>query len=164
MKEYKEIPGWERYGISTDGELKNLETGRTFRGGFSKNGYLTTKLTDSEGKQKGYYIHVLMGITYLGHVPCGHKIVVDHKDTLRKFDNSLENLQLITQRENATKDRKGGTSKYPGVNWQTLNKKWRAQIVINGKLKHLGYFLVEEQAAEAYQTALRNHLSGGSDI
>lgn len=150
--DYKKIPGYPRYGISKAGEIKNLETGRTFKGGpNTKSGYYQTKLTDSEGKQKGYEIHVLMAITYLNHVPCGHKIVVDHKNTLR-FDNSLENLQLITQRQNLTKDKKG-TSKYPGVSFHQ-NKNWRAQIRINGKQKYLGVFPTEEEAHQAYQKAL----------
>jgi len=164
MKEYKPIPGFEKYGISTDGELKNFRTGNTFRGGPGRKGYYMTTLTDSNGKNKPLWIHQLMAITYLGHIRCGMKMVVDHIDNNRS-NNCLENLQLITNRENATKDKKKGTSKYPGVSWQPQRaRKWVAYIYMNGKLKNLGTFSTEEQAAEAYQTALRNHLSGSSDI
>ena len=49
-------------------------------------------------------------------------------------------------------------SKYVGVNWHKKNKKWMAQIQINGKCKHLGYFHDEKEAACKYdeQAALLN--------
>jgi len=125
--DYKEIPGFPNYGISKSGEIKNFETGRILKGSPNGNGYFRTTLTDSNGKQKTCNIHILMAITYLDHVPCGMKIVVDHRDNKRRFDNSLENLQLITNRENSSKDKKG-TSKYTGVFWNSQNKKWRARI------------------------------------
>ena len=46
--------------------------------------------------------------------------------------------------------RKTGTSEYKGVCWQKRDKKWRAQIQCNGELEHLGYFVHEIEAAEAY--------------
>jgi len=147
--EYKQIPGYPNYGITKLGEVKNFETGRTFRGHLhKKTGYYQTTL-----KRKSYGIHVLLAMTYLGHVPCGYEIVVDHKNTLR-FDNRLENLQLITNRENVNKDKKDRISKYPGV---TLCRgRWVSRIWINGKRKNLGSFSLEIQAHEAYERAKAN--------
>jgi outer membrane protein assembly factor BamD (BamD/ComL family) len=48
------------------------------------------------------------------------------------------------------KSYKGSSSKYKGVAWHKRHKKWNAQIQINGKQKHLGYFTSEEEAALAY--------------
>ena len=162
MKEYRPIPGYEKYGISTDGEVKNLKTGK-IRKPCTKKNYLGVIIYDNNIKRTFRPLHKLLAIVYLDHIPCGYKIVVDHINAIRS-DNRLENLQLITQRKNATKDRKGITSKYIGVNWHSRAKKWVARIQINGKTKHLGYFLSEEEASEAYQTALKNHLSQGGDI
>ena len=53
-------------------------------------------------------------MAFFGHVPGGYKIVVDHIDNNR-LNNHVSNLQLITQRENSSKDRKNGTSQYTGV-------------------------------------------------
>jgi ribosomal protein L15E len=72
-------------------------------------------------------------MAFLNHTPCGYKIVVDHIDNNIKTDNRLENLQLITQRENVSKDIKNTSSKYIGVCWHKKAKKWRSSIQINGK-------------------------------
>lgn len=155
--DYKEIPGFPRYGISTDGEIKNFETGRILKGCQEKSGYFLAALKGPDDKFKYFRIHQLVAMTYLGHVPCGHKIIVDHQKNEHRFDNSLKNLQLITHRQNLNKDRKQRTSKhskYPGVSWHSQNKKWRAQISINSKRKRLGLFNTEEEAHQAYLKAL----------
>lgn len=40
-----------------------------------------------------------------------------------------------------------------GVNWSTGNQKWKAQIKVDGKQTHLGYFDVQEAAARKYDAA-----------
>ncbi|KAK3248733.1 hypothetical protein CYMTET_41809 [Cymbomonas tetramitiformis] len=46
-------------------------------------------------------------------------------------------------------------SSYRGVYWHKQNRKWYTRINIGGQIKHLGYFAVEESAAEAYDRASR---------
>lgn len=103
-------------------------------------------------ESKTHKVHKLVAIAFLNHTPNGHKIVVDHIDN-DKTNNILSNLQLITQRENCSKDRRG-TSKYTGICWCKKNKKWVSQIRINGKLKYLGLFTEEIEASEKYQKEL----------
>lgn len=45
------------------------------------------------------------------------------------------------------------SSQYKGVSWEKRAQKWRAQFKVNGKWKHLGYFLAEEAAHQAYLEA-----------
>ncbi len=80
------------------------------------------------------------------------KIVVDHINN-DPLNNKLYNLQLITQRENVSKDKKG-TSKYTGGSWSKTANKWTSNIRINGKIKHLGFYIKEKEAAQAYQKEL----------
>ena len=49
-------------------------------------------------------------------------------------------------------------SKFVGVSWYMRDKKWTAQITIDSKFKHLGYFDDENEAAYKYdeQAALLN--------
>jgi plasmid maintenance system killer protein len=43
------------------------------------------------------------------------------------------------------------TSRYKGVCWKKDAKKWVARIIVNDKREHLGYFMIEEEAAQAYE-------------
>ncbi len=91
-----------------------------------------------------------------GPIPEGMEI--DHISGNRS-DNRLENLRLVTRRENGQNrsDRRNGTtaSKYVGVFWHRQNRKWRAMIRVNGVHHDLGCFDFEELAGEAYQKALQ---------
>ena len=46
-------------------------------------------------------------------------------------------------------------SDYRGVSWSKDQQTWRAQIVVDGKGRHLGCFMDEEEAARAYGAACR---------
>ena len=98
-------------------------------------------------------VHQLVAMAFLGHVPCGHKIVVDHINH-DKLNNRLENLQLITNRENCSKDVKNKSSKYTGVSWDKARNKWVSQIKINGKTVPLGRYKCELVASIVYQKKL----------
>lgn len=69
-----------------------------------------------------------------------------------ELDNREKNLQVVTrsQHEMLGKKRKDCTSQYKGVSLDKNNKKWRAQIRLNGKYIHLGRFSDEKKAAKAY--------------
>lgn len=58
-----------------------------------------------KGVVKRFETHVLVAIAFLNHIPCGHTIVIDHKDN-NKINNKENNLQLITQNKNALKGSK----------------------------------------------------------
>lgn len=77
--------------------------------------------------------------------------IVDHisGDVL---DNRRENLRLATHTENMRnrKIAKHNKSGYKGVRFISKKKLWRAEITINGKKKHLGYFDTPEHAHQAY--------------
>lgn len=115
-------------------------------------GYYKIDMITSDGK-KTVRIHQLMAITFLNHTPNGHSLVVDHINN-NKLDNRLENLQIITNRENLSKDRVG-TSKYTGVYLHSREKVWIAKITYNGKQYYLGSFKCELKAHLAYQEALK---------
>jgi len=72
---------------------------------------------------------------------------IDHKNKDRS-DNRIENLRLATVSQNGgnQKHQTGRSSKYKGVSWHKRDKVWRC----NFKSRHVGTFLTEELAAEAY--------------
>ena len=168
MEVWKNVPNYEGlYQVSSLGMVQSLERvvkrsdnqKKTFKERFLKanpdgHGYLMVTLS-KDGKRKTFKVHKLVAMAFLGHKPCGYREVVDHIDN-DKLNNRAENLQLTTQRNNASKDRKG-TSKYTGVTWYKPLNKWRAKIYTNGKHKYLGYFTCELEASQAYQEALKTN-------
>lgn len=79
-------------------------------------------------------------------------LLVDHING-EPLDNRRANLRLVTSRENSQNRHHERTSEYPGVFLQKNRQKWQASIQINGKIRHLGYFRSEKEAAETYQKA-----------
>ena len=161
---WKSIPGYKDYEVSNLGRVRSLKWGRerVLRPGLNKRGYAQVVL-NKNGKMKTHRVHQLVAQAFLKHTPDGHKTVVDHIDS-DTLNNKLENLRLVTHRENITFGtlKMNKISKYTGVTWHKSSKKWLAQIGINGKQKHLGLFDSEEDAGRAYQEKL-NELNGIRD-
>ena len=154
---WKDVPGYVgHYKISNYGKIKSFKRGvyRILKPYPDTRGYLQIDLFKI--KRNTRLIHSIVAEVFLNHNPDGTmKIVVDHINN-NKLDNRSCNLQLITQRENSSKDnfRRKTYSKYIGVCWRKDTQKWIANIRINGKTKHLGYFTDELEAAKAYKSAL----------
>jgi len=157
---WKDIPNYEGYyQVSNLGRVKSLKRNRSpkekiLKSSKTKNGYLSNTLSKNN-KQKSYFLHQLVAMAFLDHKPNRGKIVVDHIDN-NKTNNKLSNIQVVSQRVNASKDkfRIKRTSKYVGVNKSHKGNKWIAKIHI-GKTIHLGRFDTEEEASEAYQAKLK---------
>lgn len=130
--------------------------GKILKQGMNK-GYLLISLY-TNGTCKTRKSHQLVAEAFLNHKPCGLKLVVNHKNFIRT-DNRVENLEIVTQRENANKKHLKSTSKYVGVFLDKRNKKWVSMIYIKDKLKRLGYFTTELEASKYYENALKAHLN-----
>ena len=153
-EEFRPVPGYEGYyEVSNFGNVKSLTNDKILKPCLGSRGYYMVRVyKDNKGNTMS--IHVLVAMAFLGHKPDGYKIVVDHIDN-NKLNNHVSNLQLISNRENTSKDKKNGTSKYTGVTWYNASNKWLAQIAINSKKKNLGLFETEDEAHETYQKALK---------
>lgn len=155
-EEFRDVPCYEGiYQVSDLGNVKSLKYSkeRILKSGTTSHGYLIVVLTKNNIKYSKT-IHSLVAQCFLNHTPCGYKIVIDHIND-NKADNRLENLQIITQRENACKTQGRYTSKYKGVSWHKNKNKWIASIQINGKQIYLGYFNSEDEASNVYQNKIK---------
>lgn len=88
-------------------------------------------------------------------------LVVDHING-NTLDNRKCNLRLITQSQNTLNQlsSKNGSSKYIGVYYHKITKKWAATIGINGKSTYLGVFDREQDAALARDYATKKYYKG----
>lgn len=102
---------------------------------------------------KGYRAHRLVWLYVHGTFPPSH---IDHINGERD-DNRISNIRLATNSENNQNRGKiaGASSKYMGVHWNKTLRYFVAEIALNGKRKHLGYFKNEEMAGNAYAAAKR---------
>jgi hypothetical protein len=147
---YKKIDGFDDYVVCSDGTVISKKFGkvRILKSTPNKWGYHHVNLTIN-GKQYKRAVHLLVAKAFLNH-DTSRKIVVDHIDN-DKNNNAIENLQIITQRENSVKDR----SKNVGTYLHKPSGKYQAKINIDGKNKSLGYYDTQDEAKIAYQNALK---------
>lgn len=102
-------------------------------------------------KKKLYRAHRLAWLLSYGEWPNEE---VDHINGNRA-DNSLSNLRSVTRRENCKniKLKPGHASGVIGVRFHAQRDKWQAQITVDGKNFHLGYFHTKEPAILARKAA-----------
>ncbi len=82
------------------------------------------------------------------------EVLIDHKNGI-KLDNRRENLRLCTRAENAynAKVDKKTASGFKGVPWDKEHKRYRPQIMVNGRNIKLGSYKDPVDAAKAYDEA-----------
>ena len=87
---------------------------------------------------------------YLHRLLLGDNAVVDHE--VSSLDNRRSNLRFCDYSQNSQNraKRPGTTSRFKGVSWHAAKRKWYARINVDGKDRCLGYFDIEEEAAERY--------------
>tara|TARA_R110002073_G_scaffold275180_1_gene438716 strand:- start:1843 stop:2346 length:504 start_codon:yes stop_codon:yes gene_type:complete len=154
MEIWKDVKGYEKhYKVSNLGRVKSIKFNKEKVLSKTKlsNGYLKVLLCKN-GKSKTKTVHSLVAESFLNH-KSNIYIVVDHINNI-KTDNKLSNLQIISQRENSSKDRKNKYSNYTGVTFHKNDNKWQSSIVIDGQQIYLGYFKSESRASIAYNFAL----------
>ena len=116
------------------------------------------------GGVKGRYRYISIdGVNYLEHrviwvmvhgsIPDGQEIDHINRDGC---DNRLENLRLVTRRENVLNSGVASSdcSKYPGVTRSNTPGKWVAGLHINSNRVNIGTYTTEEGAYNAYCQAV----------
>lgn len=114
--------------------------------------YVLTQVPTGYYKQANLYLHSLI-------MGCPNSRI-DHING-DGLDNRKLNLRPATNRQNCMNKRKreGTTSIYKGVSWDKKSNKWRSQIMIDDKVKCLGWFIPEHEhmAAMAYDLQALEH-------
>ena len=104
-----------------------------------------------DDKQAMIFLH-----RFLMEPPAGMQ--VDHIDG-DGLNCTRANMRLCTLAENTRNRRRPvtNTSGYKGVSWHKLRGKWRAEIGVDCRNKHLGLFESKDDAALAYNNAALEH-------
>jgi len=171
MEIWKYVKGFEgKYQISNLGRVRSLErtkkcgrggiykvNERILKAGINSDGYKSVVLCNNN--YRSVKVHVLVWDHFGGSERNGIRLQVDHIDN-DKLNNNINNLQVITLRENVTKHRNTikKSSKYTGVCWDKARTKWTSGIRINSVRKNLGRFESELDAHKAYQKELNNEI------
>lgn len=155
MENWQKIESFGQYLVSDLGRVKSLKRkGRILKQALDSKGY--PKVTLSYGETYEFKVHILVAKAFVSNpqnLPC-----VNHKDGNTR-NNRADNLEWVRYRENITHgyNSKPTTSKFTGVDFMAKSGKWRARIRLYGTHEYLGLFKTEEEAHQAYLTALKTH-------
>ena len=166
---WKDIPNYEGFVASNLGRVKRLATKTMNKNGTYRRlnekiltnsnngvGYFSVMLSIRGRKPFRRYVHRLVAMAFLD---MDESMQVDHIN-FDKSDNRVENLRVVTQRENNHFYQKnsniGKTSKYVGVCLDEVNNKYRAYLYIGKDHYILGSYETEEEAKKVYDKALYN--------
>lgn len=167
--EFYKIPNVEYYFVSKCGKVySNKIGGKMLKPRLNNMGYEYVGIYITN-KQRNILIHRLIAITFL-NLPVDNdlyattKLTVNHINEI-KNDNRVENLEVVTVRENtlhSSKSELGIKGVY--IDKRKIINPFRTQIQINNIDIYLGYYSTAEIAIKIYQLALQNiHLYNGNN-
>jgi hypothetical protein len=98
---WEPVPGYtEYYAVSSWGRVKRIDNLARRKDGVLKvqynDGYTRISF-NIKGESKGFYVHYLVALAFIGPRPNG--LVINHKDGIRD-NNRVENLEYVTQSRN----------------------------------------------------------------
>lgn len=148
----REIKGYELYEVCESGRVFSKKRNRFLTPYPNSSGYLRVVLS-KDGVTSKFFLHQLVYSAF-GKEPyevaSGDRFnQIDHIDQ-NKTNNHIDNLQLISARENSLKNLKDVKG------YVKDGSRFRVRASIHGKRIELGRFSTEKEAKEVYRQFLKN--------
>lgn len=103
---FKTIPNFSRYEINENGVLRNKKTQKKLKPRTERCNYYQYRIIDDNNKYRNQMLHRLIMIVFKP-VDGYENLTVDHIDC-NKHNNSLDNLEWVTSKENTHRAIKNG--------------------------------------------------------
>lgn len=116
----------------------------------NSHGYYQLYLTNEEGDKRMFQLHRIIYGAYNKHFDLYDYSINNHIDHINgnTKDNRIHNLRRVTHQQNHFNE-----THAKGYCFHKRSKKYIAQIRVNNRNKHLGYFLTKKEARNAYLEA-----------
>lgn len=132
---WKKVKGFDNYYVSNNGKVLNILSNKILKNNINGAGYYFVNLYKDKIRFNNM-IHKLVFENFNNKIS-NRIFVIDHIDN-NKLNNNINNLQLITNRENSTKDKKQISGNY--CIYITKNNNYMVRLRINGLKKSLGTY------------------------
>jgi hypothetical protein len=111
--------------------------------------YAIRRIKLANGRPGDVRMHRAIWEYHHGPIPPGKEVDHAQQGLFGGLNNWLGNLRLTDKQGNQANCRRKAqnSSGFKGVHWNT---RWRAQMMVDGKHRHIGYFDTAEEAARAY--------------
>ena len=150
-EEWRSVNGYANYQVSNIGRVRNVETELILESCNSGMGYYQVRLY-KDGSRMFLLVHRLVAHAFIENPDS--KTCVDHINH-DKTNNTILNLRWVSVSENPMNrtKRQSTSSRFKSVWFNKQRNNWPAQIMLDGKMKRLGSFADEKQAAGKYNEA-----------
>lgn len=98
MEVWADIVGYPNYQVSTQGNVRNINTGRLLKGREHDGGYRNVYIKDMYGKYRNQYIHRLVATYFVPSDPDCDEVDHINRD---KTDNRADNLRWVDRSTNS---------------------------------------------------------------